>query len=140
MRVGVLTNLRAGKNNKRVQRVLAFLGRQHTLLHEETLDFDRVPEVMREFAEAGVQVLVMNGGDGTLQHALTYLFGPNAPGWRPMIAPIRGGRTNMVASDLGAQRDPVKSLERLLAAAEADRLADLLSPRPVLRVALPNEG
>jgi diacylglycerol kinase (ATP) len=140
MRVGVLTNLRAGKNNKRVQRVLAFLGRQHTLLHEETLDFDRVPEVMREFAEAGVQVLVMNGGDGTLQHALTYLFGPNAPGWRPMIAPIRGGRTNMVASDLGAQRDPVKSLERLLAAAETDRLADLLSPRPVLRVALPNEG
>jgi hypothetical protein len=140
MRVGVLTNLRAGKNNKRVQRVLAFLARQPALLHEETLDFDRVPEVMREFAEAGVRVLVMNGGDGTLQHALTYLFGPNAPGWQPMIAPIRGGRTNMVASDLGADRDPVKSLERLIAADEADRLEDLLAPRPVLRVALPNES
>src|SRR4029453_8180733 len=106
MRVGVLTNLRAGKNNKRVQRVLAFLGRQHTLLHEETLDFDRVPEVMREFAEAGVQVLVMNGGDGTLQHALTYLFGPNAPGWRPMIAPIRGGGANKGPSALRAQAGP----------------------------------
>ena len=140
MRVGVLTNLRAGKNNKRVQRVLSFLGRQPALLHEETLDFDRVPEVMREFAEAGVRVLVMNGGDGTLQHALTYLYGPNAPGWTPMIAPIRGGRTNMVASDLGAQRDPVKSLERLIAADEADRFEDLLVPRPVLRVAMPNEA
>jgi hypothetical protein len=140
MKVGVLTNLRAGKNNKRVQRVLAFLGRQPALLHEETLDFDRVPEVMREFAEAGVQVLVMNGGDGTLQHALTHLHGPNAPGWKPMIAPIRGGRTNMVASDLGAHRDPVRSLERVIAAAEADRLQELLAPRPVLRIALPNEG
>ena len=28
MKVGVLTNLRAGKNNKRVQRVLAFLSRE----------------------------------------------------------------------------------------------------------------
>jgi len=140
MKVGVLTNLRAGKNNKRVQRVLAFLGRQPALLHEETLDFDRVPEVMREFAEAGVQVLVMNGGDGTLQHALTYLYGPNAPGWKPMIAPIRGGRTNMVASDLAANRDPVKSLERLIAAADADKLHELLAPRPVLRIELPNEG
>jgi len=140
MKVGVLTNLRAGKNNKRVQRVLQFLAHQPTLLHEETLDFDRVPEVMREFAEAGVQALVMNGGDGTLQHALTYLYGPNAPGWQPMIAPIRGGRTNMVASDLGANRDPVKSLERLIAAADADRLSDLLAPRPVLRVELPNEN
>jgi hypothetical protein len=140
MKVGVLTNLRAGQNNKRVQRVLAFLGRQPALLHEETLDFDRVPEVMREFAEAGVQVLVMNGGDGTLQHALTHLLGPNAPGWRPMIAPIRGGRTNMVASDLGASRDPVQSLERILAAAETDRLQDLVAPRPVLRIAMPNEG
>ena len=140
MKIGVLTNLRAGKNNKRVQRVLSFLGRQPTLLHEETLDFDRVPEVMREFAEAGVTALVMNGGDGTLQHALTYLFGPNAPGWRPMIAPIRGGRTNMVASDLGASRDPVKSLERLIHAAETDTLHTLLAPRPVLRVELANEA
>lgn len=140
MKIGVLTNLRAGKNNKRVQRVLAFLSGQSGLLHEETLDFDRVPEVMREFAEAGVSVLVMNGGDGTLQHALTYLLGPSAPGWQPMIAPIRGGRTNMVASDLGANRDPVKSLERLIAAADGDRLHELLAPRPVLRVDLGNEG
>lgn len=140
MKIGVLTNLRAGKNNKRVQRVLAFLARQPRLLHEETLDFDRVPEVMREFAAAGVRVLVMNGGDGTLQHALTHLFGPNAPGWQPMIAPIRGGRTNMVASDLGASRDPVKSLERLIAAADAERIPELLAPRPVLRVELVNEA
>jgi hypothetical protein len=82
----------------------------------------------------------MNGGDGTLQHAMTHLFGAHGPSWRPMIAPIRGGRTNMVASDLGAQRDPVKSLESLRAAARAGRLQDLLAPRPVLRIELPKEG
>lgn len=140
MKIGVLTNLRAGKNNARVERVLAYLARQPELLHEETHDFDRVPDVMREFAEAGVSVLVMNGGDGTLQHALTHLFGPDGPSWRPRIAPIRGGRTNMVASDLGAERDPVKSLESLVAAARAGRIDALLAPRPVLRVELPNEG
>ena len=48
MKIGVLTNLRAGKNNKRVQRVLAFLDRTPEILREETHDFDRVPDVMRE--------------------------------------------------------------------------------------------
>lgn len=140
MKLGVLTNLRAGKDNARVERVVDFLARQPDLLHEETHDFDRVPDVMREFAEAGVSVLVMNGGDGTLQHALTHLFGPDGPSWRPMIAPIRGGRTNMVASDLGAERDPLRSLELLVAAARAGRSEALLAQRPVLRVELPNEG
>lgn len=140
MKIGVLTNLRAGKNNKRVQRVLAFLDRTPEILRAETHDFDRVPAVMREFAAAGVGVLVMNGGDGTLQHALTHLFGESGPAWRPMIAPIRGGRTNMVASDLGANRDPVKSLESLLAAARGDHMQRLLAPRPVLRIELSKEG
>jgi hypothetical protein len=140
VKIGVLTNLRAGKNNKRVQRVLAFLDRTPEILREETHDFDRVPDVMREFAAAGVNVLVMNGGDGTLQHALTHLFGANGPDWRPMIAPIRGGRTNMVASDLGANRDPVKSLESLLAAARSGRMDRLLASRPVLRIELPKEA
>lgn len=140
MKIGVLTNLRAGKNNKRVQRVLAFLERTPELLHEETHDFDRVPDVMRDFQREGVGVLVMNGGDGTLQHAMTHLFGADGPSWRPMIAPIRGGRTNMVASDLGAHRDPVQSLESLLAAARSGRMADLLAPRPVLRIEMPKEG
>jgi hypothetical protein len=139
VRIGVLTNLRAGKNNKRVQRVLEFLSRTPDVLHEETLDFDRVPDVIRDFERAGVDVLVMNGGDGTLQHLLTHLFGEGGPSWRPMIAPIRGGRTNMVASDLGAQRDPVKSLETLLAATRAGDVEALRAPRAVLRVDLERE-
>jgi diacylglycerol kinase (ATP) len=140
VKIAILTNLRAGKNNPRAERVLSFLKRQPGLLHAETHDFDRVPEVAREFARAGVEVLVVNGGDGTLQHLLTHLFGPEAPpGWRPWIAPIRGGRTNMVASDLGAQRDPVRSLALLLADARAGRLADRVVSRGVLRVEISGE-
>ena len=139
MKVGVLTNLRAGKNNKRVQRVLQFLGHQPSLLHEETLDFDRVPEVMREFAEAGVTALVMNGGDGTLQHALTYLYGPNAPGWQPMIAPIRGGRDQPFEALHRVAMGAEIARHHVGPAADADRLPDLLAPRPVLRVELEND-
>ena len=52
-----------------------------------------------------------------------------------MIAPLRGGRTNMTALDLGAQRDPVKGLASVLEAARTRRLAERMVRRPVLRVA-----
>jgi hypothetical protein len=51
-----------------------------------------------------------------------------------MIAPLRGGRTNMTALDLGAHRDPVKGLEALIASDRAGELERRVAQRRVLRV------
>ena len=61
-----------------------------------------LPEALGEFARNRIDLLVVNGGDGTLQHALTEILGGDDFEQIPMIAPLRGGRTNMTALDLGA--------------------------------------
>ncbi len=134
MRIGVLSNLRAGQRDSKVRHVLRFLEQHPSVLHVETSSDGAVPPALRDFARAGVEILVLNGGDGTIQHAMTHLFGNPANTWRPWIAPIRGGRTNMTAMDLGARRNPVRGLAELIAADREGRLAERLCVRPVLRV------
>jgi hypothetical protein len=93
-----------------------------------------VPEALSELARQNVELLAVNGGDGTLQHALTEILGHRAfDGRVPLIAPLRGGRTNMSALDLGAHRDPVKGMRALITAARQGRLEERIQPRPVLR-------
>ena len=135
MQIGVLTNLRAGQSGKSVSRVLSLLNAYPDVMHVETDHAGALPEALGEFARNRIDLLVVNGGDGTLQHALTEILGGDDFDQIPMIAPLRGGRTNMTALDLGAQRDPVKGLASVLEAARTRRLADLMVRRPVLKVA-----
>lgn len=134
MRVGLLNNLRAGRSDAQVTRVLALLRRYPDVVHVETDSARLLPEALAEFARHEVDLLVLNGGDGTLQYALTELLtNPDFAGLR-RIAPLRGGRTNMTALDLGTGRDPVRALEGLLEAARTGTLLPRIVQRPVLRV------
>ena len=135
MKIGVLNNLRAGQSGKTVSRVLALLNAYPDVMHVETDRAGALPEALAEFARNRIDLLVVNGGDGTLQHALTEILGGDEFEQIPMIAPLRGGRTNMTALDLGAQRDPVKGLASVLEAARTRRLAERMVRRPVLKVA-----
>lgn len=136
MRIGVLNNLRAGKRDSGVEQVLAFLHSNPDLLHIETDRDATLPEALAEFEREGVEVLVLNGGDGTIQHALTHLFGGEST-WRPRLAPIRGGRTNMTAIDLGVRREARAGLAALVEALRAGRERECEVTRAVLRVEWP---
>jgi hypothetical protein len=130
-----LNNLRAGRNDAEVTRVLSLLRSYPDVLHIETDHAHALPEAMSEIARQNVKLLVINGGDGTLQFALTEILSGGEFERVPMIAPLRGGRTNMTALDLGARRNPVKGLRDLLEDARAGRLAGRIVDRPVLRFA-----
>jgi hypothetical protein len=135
MRIGLLNNLRAGRNRKRVAKLLHFLGDQPDVVHVETSDAQAVPDALWELAEQDVELLVINGGDGTLSYALTEILAEGAFGGRvPHVAVLRGGRTNMSALDLGSDRDPERSMMRLLWAARTGRVHERLLDRSVLRV------
>jgi len=138
-RIAVINNARAGKRHSRSGEVRTFLERHPEIQHRETHDDHSVPQALREFEQAGVEVLVLVGGDGTVQHALTQLLGEKARGWMPLIAPLPGGSTNATAIDLGAQRSAVRGLAALIQAAREERLAERVVERSVLRVELPDE-
>ncbi len=135
MRIGLLNNLRAGRNDTQVQRLLQFIGNRPDVIHAETSSADVVPEALADLARQEVDVLIVNGGDGTLQYALTEILGNQAfEGRVPMIAPLCGGRTNMTASDIGCDKDAVRGMAGLLEDIENGRLEERVTPRPVLRV------
>lgn len=137
LRIGVLNNLRSGRGRSRVHRVLSVLAAHPEVLHLETASASLVPEALAEFEKEGVELLVVNGGDGTLQRVLTELLGrEGGASWLPRIALLRGGRTNVSGIDLGSHRDAARGLADLLAAARAGRLAEREVVRPVLRADL----
>jgi hypothetical protein len=135
LRIGVVNNLRAGKSQEQVSRMLGFLSSHPDVLHVETESAGVMPDALADLARQEVDLLVVNGGDGTLQYVLTEILGSDVFGDRvPLIAPLRAGRTNMSAMDLAADRDPLRGLAELIASAEDGRIAERVEPRRVLRV------
>ena len=116
MRIGVLTNLRAG--NSKVAKMLALLQRKPGVFHVETDSSRVLPEALAELLQHQLDILIVNGGDGTVQYTLSELLGSRDIGRLPYIAPLRGGRTNMTARDLGAQPNPLKGLRNVIDAAQ----------------------
>lgn len=131
----MVNNLRAGKSQEQVSRMLGYLRSHPDVLHVETENAGVMPEALTELARQEVDLLVVNGGDGTLQYVLTELLGSGVFGDRvPLVAPLRAGRTNMSAMDLGADPDPLRGLGALLECAEDGRIAERVEPRRVLRI------
>ncbi|AWW73305.1 hypothetical protein CD351_02560 [Erythrobacter sp. KY5] len=67
-------------------------------------DRSDLPEALAEFAATGIDLLVINGGDGTVRDVLTHgidIFGDD---W-PAIAVLPKGKTNALTVDLGVPGD-----------------------------------
>jgi len=101
VRIGLVNNLRAGRSNPEVRRILRLLENYPEVVHIETTSVRSVPEALASLARQNVELLVVNGGDGTLQYTLTQMLTTDDFPSIPMVAPLRGGRTNMTAMDLG---------------------------------------
>jgi diacylglycerol kinase (ATP) len=134
MRIGVLSNLRAGRVPTAAERVRGVLAAHPEILHLETRPSDPVGDALEIFEHEAVELLVLNGGDGTLARSLTEILGSRSPDWRPLVAPLRGGRTNTSALSLGIQRDPARGLAAVIEAARGGRLGERTHERPVLRI------
>ncbi|WP_298306718.1 diacylglycerol kinase family protein [uncultured Erythrobacter sp.] len=66
-------------------------------------DRSQLPEALAEFASQGIDLLVINGGDGTVRDVLTSgasIFGDN---W-PALAVLPKGKTNALTVDLGVPK------------------------------------
>lgn len=135
MRIGLLSNLSAGRNSSELGRLLHSLEGHRDISHVETSAAGAVPEALAELANEDVELLVVNGGDGTLSYALSEILGEGAFGGRvPLLAVLRGGRTNMTALDLGTNRDSVRAMAGLIECVQNGGGVRDVVVRPVLRV------
>ena len=88
----------------------------------------RSADALKTIARVKPKVLVINGGDGTVQAALTELYhGGHFGDTPPPVAVLPNGKTNLIAHDLGADGDPIAALERVLELARTDMVPHIVS-------------
>jgi hypothetical protein len=134
-KVGLVTNLESQYNRRHgIAAVETVVNGASDILHERLATMDRLPEALAGFSAEGVDILVINGGDGTVQGVLTELLEARPFPRTPPLAILPGGMTNTISDNVGLRGSPAKALSTLLDVARRDREPLHLVERPILRV------
>ena len=120
-RIALLSNPKSTGNLAQLPRIRAYCADHPDIFHYEVEHAHQVGDALRTIARIRPKVLVINGGDGTVQAALTELYNGGHFGVTPPpVAVLPSGKTNLIALDLGAHGDPITALERLIEIAQGD--------------------
>jgi len=126
--VALLSNPNSTGNRSLLPAVRCYCARHPDIFHYEVEDITQVPKALEMIARVKPKVLVINGGDGTVQSALTELYhGGHFEGDPPPVAVLPNGKTNLIALDLGAEGDPLVALERIIEVAKGDMSAHIVA-------------
>ncbi|MGD9061323.1 MAG: acylglycerol kinase family protein, partial [Desulfobacterales bacterium] len=141
VRIGMLHNPLSGGNRKGLQRIRAVVtAAPCEILQREAQTPTDVSETLSDFARREINTIVINGGDGTVQAALTAIFHHKLFETMPLIAVLpSAGTTSMIAGDIGLKGSRPKALQRLFKWSHTQDIPAAVAKRAVLRVQVPNE-
>ncbi len=134
LRVGVLSNPRSGGNKKGLGGIYKILAQWPEVLHREAFTLEGMTEALAYFAQNGVELIVINGGDGTAQAVLTLIDRAEIFPTPPLLALLRAGTTSMLPRDVGIPGSRTAGLSQALRWAKERDSSLTLQPRPILRV------
>ncbi len=119
--VALISNPSSTGNREILPHIRSFCAARHDVFHYEVEHVDQIGDALRAIARVEPKVLVINGGDGTVQATLTELYrGDFFEGNPPPVAVLPNGKTNLIALDLGASGDPLEALARIIELAKGD--------------------
>lgn len=99
--IGVITNPKARRNLKRpwmrqlLEKIVGDAGKVY-----ETRSIDELPDVARDFIARGLDILAVNGGDGTTHIALTHFIPIYGDMPLPKLLSLRGGTMNTISKSI----------------------------------------
>ena len=134
LRVGVLTNPRSGGNKKGGRAIRGLLASCPEILHHEATNPDQVQKVLSDFARDGVELIVVNGGDGTVQAVLTVLGREKLFSRPPLLALLCAGTTSMLPRDVGVAGAPLAALQKIIEWSRAVNSELAVNSRPILHI------
>ena len=132
--LGLISNPLSGGNRKGLHIIREVLAGRPQVYHLEASTPSEVGSALAEFARRKVDVVAVNGGDGTIHAVLTELFRQPSPGQLPLLALLRSGTASMIARDVGLSGSPRGALSRLLTWISTDCGSASVVQRPLLKV------
>jgi len=136
-KIGVLINPLSGGNRNGLGAIRSLIDQYPRVVHCDVQTPQDVLGALVDFARRDVDLVAVNGGDGTVQAVLTHLFHHQPFARLPMLAVLQSGTTSMTARDVGFSGSRVKSLKKLFRWATAGDGTPRVIQRPVLRVQAP---
>lgn len=138
--VALLSNPNSTGNKSLLPAVRSYCARNPDIFHYEVEEIGQIAKALEMIARVKPKVLVVNGGDGTVQSALTELYhGGHFEGTPPPVAVLPNGKTNLIALDLGTEGDPLIALSRIVEVAKGD-LTDHIVVRELIALSDGSEG
>ena len=113
--VAVLSNPFSGRNKRGA--FASFdkrLKKYPQITHEIASDPKSTFDALDQFQQDNVKLIVVNGGDGTLQAVLTYLHVLKAGSYNPFLLLLKAGTTSMSFGDVGCRGPLDKILARVM--------------------------
>ena len=104
MRIGVVHNTRSERNKRGVAKLRSVLEGASDVVELDLADGTTPGGILRELAGREAGLVVINGGDGTVQRVLTELLETRPSSELPSLAILARGMANMTASDVGLRR------------------------------------
>jgi hypothetical protein len=134
LRLGVLSNPNSGGNRKGLSAVSEILRRQPDALHRQAVTVPDTTLVLDEFRHNGVDLVAINGGDGTIQTVLTALFDRKPYPRLPLLAVLRAGTDSIIARDIGIRGSRDRGLHKLINWARNPADGDKIVSRPIMQL------
>ena len=136
-KIAALSNPLSGKNKrggfeKFEQAIVKF----PQILHVAASNPDKIEVALQQFAQENIQIIILNGGDGTLQTVLTYLKHKQDGEFNPTLLLLQAGTTSMVFGDVGCKGKLESILGKVIQYVDGEHQQLTKIQRPVLRMRL----
>jgi len=134
--IGLISNPGSGHNRNQFNRIKGRIDACENIAHRITHSTEEILPALTDFANAGIDTLAINGGDGTASTVLGYLLESGLFEKAPKIALLPGGTANMNAGDIGVKGSLASAVERFCRwSADHTGATPALAERAMLRVA-----
>ncbi len=129
-KVGAIINPASQRNKGGLRQLKEALSGWPDLSQVILDDMADLAQALEDFARRETGLLLLCGGDGTVQAALTELYARRCDSYRPRLAVLARGMTNMIANDVGMSGSPGHAVGRLMThLRERDRGAPAIKRR-----------